>query len=134
MRGNDWVYCLEAWQAGRASRGAGTRMSVRLVNGVNRKSTLGSCQSLLTGADSIAGRILNAPKLNAPISAMQTEYLRNVSYSRISLDGELDAMKTLWTLRPVAGHERIVREGEPMHDFYVVCTGVVHVRRLLAEP
>jgi len=61
---------------------------------------------------------------------MQTEYLRNVSIFKDLSDGELDAMKTLWTLRPVAGHERIVREGEPMHDFYVVCTGVVHVRRL----
>ena len=44
--------------------------------------------------------------------------------------GELDAIKTIWSFRDIQPRERIVAEGVIMHEFYVVCTGVVHVRRL----
>jgi CRP-like cAMP-binding protein len=61
---------------------------------------------------------------------MPTEYLRDVSIFKDLSDGELDAMKSLWTFRDVAPRERIVTEGALMHHFYIVCTGVVHVRSL----
>lgn len=61
---------------------------------------------------------------------MQTEFLRDVSIFKDLTQDELDAMKDLWTLRTVPSHERIVAEGALMHEFYVVGSGVVHVRRL----
>lgn len=61
---------------------------------------------------------------------MQTEYLRDVSIFKDLSEDELEAMKNLWTLRVVPPRERIVTEGAAMHEFYIVCTGVVHVRRL----
>ena len=61
---------------------------------------------------------------------MQTEFLRDVSIFKDLSDGELDAMKNLWTVRAVPARERIVAEGAQMHEFYIVGTGVVHVRRL----
>jgi CRP/FNR family transcriptional regulator, cyclic AMP receptor protein len=61
---------------------------------------------------------------------MPTEFLRDVSIFRDLSAGELDAMKSLWTFRVIPSHERIVAEGASMHEFYIVCTGVVHVRRL----
>ena len=64
---------------------------------------------------------------------MPTEYLRNVSIFKDLSEGELDAMKNLWTFRVVPARERIVQEGEMMHEFYIVCTGIVHVRRLAQD-
>jgi len=61
---------------------------------------------------------------------MQTEFLRDVSIFKDLSEGELDAMKNLWTVRAVPARERIVAEGAQMHEFYIVGTGVVHVRRL----
>lgn len=64
---------------------------------------------------------------------MQTEFLRNVSIFKDLSDGELDAMKNLWTLRTVPPRQRIVTEGELMHEFFIVATGVVHVRRMTQD-
>jgi CRP-like cAMP-binding protein len=61
---------------------------------------------------------------------MQTEFLRDVSIFKDLNDGELEAMKNLWTVRAVPVRERIIAEGALMHEFYVVATGVVHVRRM----
>jgi CRP-like cAMP-binding protein len=64
---------------------------------------------------------------------MATEFLRGVSIFKDLTEGELDAMKNLWTLRTVPTRERIVLEGTLMHDFHIVCSGIVHVRRLAGE-
>jgi CRP/FNR family transcriptional regulator len=64
---------------------------------------------------------------------MPTEYLRDVSIFKDLSEGELDAMKNLWAFRVVPARERIVLEGEMMHEFYIVCTGIVHVRRLAQD-
>ncbi len=61
---------------------------------------------------------------------MPTEFLRDVSIFKDLSGAELDAMKSLWTVRTVPPRERIVEEGELMHEFFVVCNGVVHVRRM----
>ena len=64
---------------------------------------------------------------------MPTEYLRDVSIFKDLSAGELDAMKNLWALRDIPPRTRIVEEGALMHEFYIVCTGVVHVRRLAGD-
>lgn len=61
---------------------------------------------------------------------MPKEFLRDVSIFADLSESELDAMKELWSLRSVPPRERIVAEGAPMHDFYIVSTGMVHVRRV----
>jgi len=61
---------------------------------------------------------------------MPTDFLRDVSIFADLSQSELDAMQDLWTFRVVPPHQRIVAEGDLMHEFFVVCTGVVHVRRL----
>jgi CRP/FNR family transcriptional regulator len=60
---------------------------------------------------------------------MTTDFLRDVSIFRDLSDSELDAMKNLWEQRVIKPHVRIVAEGEEMHEFFVVSSGVVHVRR-----
>jgi len=64
---------------------------------------------------------------------MKTDYLREVSIFKDLSEEELDAMKHLWTVRAVEPRERIIGAGTPMHEFYVVAEGVVHVRRLAQE-
>src|SRR5271166_5679323 len=61
---------------------------------------------------------------------MTTELLRDVALFKDLSDDELEAMKDLWTFRHVAARERIVAEGEPMHEFFIVSAGIVHVRRM----
>jgi CRP-like cAMP-binding protein len=64
---------------------------------------------------------------------MPTEFLREVSILKDLTEGELDAIKNLWSFRNIEPRERIVTEGEIMHEFFVVCSGVVHARRLSKE-
>jgi CRP-like cAMP-binding protein len=64
---------------------------------------------------------------------IQTEHLRDVSIFKDLTDDEIDAMKNLWTLRTVPPRERIVAEGETMREFFVVVSGVVHVRRMAQD-
>jgi CRP-like cAMP-binding protein len=64
---------------------------------------------------------------------MQTEFLRDVSIFKDLSEDELDAMKNLWTVRTVPPRERVVEEGETMHEFFVVISGVVHVRRMTQD-
>jgi CRP-like cAMP-binding protein len=61
---------------------------------------------------------------------MSTEFLRDVSIFKDLSEGELDAMKSIWSSRVIPPRERIVAEGALMHEFFIVSTGVVHVRRL----
>jgi CRP-like cAMP-binding protein len=61
---------------------------------------------------------------------MPTQYLCEVSILKDLTEGELDAIKNIWSMRSIEPRERIVAEGVVMHELYIVCTGVVHVRRL----
>jgi CRP-like cAMP-binding protein len=61
---------------------------------------------------------------------MPAEFLREVSIFKDLTEGEIDAIKNLWSYREIAPRERIVAEGAVMHEFFVICTGVVHVRRM----
>jgi CRP/FNR family cyclic AMP-dependent transcriptional regulator len=61
---------------------------------------------------------------------MTTELLRDVALFKDLSDAELDAMKDIWSFRHAAARERIVAEGEPMHELFIVAAGVVHVRRV----
>jgi CRP-like cAMP-binding protein len=64
---------------------------------------------------------------------MPTDFLRDVSIFKDLSTAELDAMQDLWSQRIAQPRERIVTEGELMHDFYIVGSGVVHVRRFSQE-
>ncbi|MDB6156181.1 MAG: hypothetical protein JWL90_4634 [Chthoniobacteraceae bacterium] len=56
--------------------------------------------------------------------------LRAVSILRLFTDDELSAFARLITMREVKAGERIIEEGTPVNALYIVCDGVVHVRRL----
>ena len=60
---------------------------------------------------------------------MTTQLLRDVALFKTLSDAELDAMKELWSFRHVPPRQQIIAEGEPMHEFFIVGAGVVHVRR-----
>src|SRR5437868_1173169 len=61
---------------------------------------------------------------------MELDSLRLVRFLRDLTDEELRAFSGLITLREVKPGERIIEEGTPVHALYIVCEGVVHVRRL----
>ena len=69
---------------------------------------------------------------NGPIAspAMQPDLLRSVSIFRDLTDEELASFSQLLTLRDVPARERILEEGQVVTAFYIICDGVVHVRRL----
>ena len=61
---------------------------------------------------------------------MDVDLLRTVSIFRHLTDDELRAVCALLTAREVAPRERIIEEGTEVKILYIVCSGVVHIRRL----
>jgi CRP-like cAMP-binding protein len=61
---------------------------------------------------------------------MDPSQLRAVSFLRTLTDEELAAFTGLLTPRNFAPRERIIEEGTPINSLYLVCDGVVHIRRL----
>lgn len=61
---------------------------------------------------------------------MSPELLRPVSLFRGLSEDELQSLNNLFSLREVPAKQKIVAEGMPMHEFYVVCRGSVHARRM----
>jgi len=61
---------------------------------------------------------------------MEPTQLRAVSFLRGLSDEELTSFAALLTPRKLAARERIIEEGTPVHALYLVCDGVVHIRRL----
>lgn len=66
------------------------------------------------------------PRLRAD---MDYELLRAVTLLRDLTDSELEAFSELLAVREVKSGERILQEGTVVNHFYIVCEGVVHVRR-----
>jgi CRP-like cAMP-binding protein len=60
---------------------------------------------------------------------MQAELLRGLSFLRDLSTDELDAFSALLDVRECKTGERILQEGEAPTAFYIVCDGIVHVRR-----
>jgi len=60
---------------------------------------------------------------------MQTELLRAIPFLRELTDEELQQFSDLLTTRECKSSERILEEGVAPDAFYIVCDGVVHVRR-----
>jgi CRP/FNR family cyclic AMP-dependent transcriptional regulator len=60
---------------------------------------------------------------------MDINLLRSVSIMRDLTDEELAAIASLFTLRKAQPKERILQEGAPVGRFYIICEGVVHIRR-----
>jgi CRP-like cAMP-binding protein len=61
---------------------------------------------------------------------MDLELLRTVSILRDLNDEELTAFAGLFSVRTVKHGEKILEEGTVVSNLYIVCDGVVHVRRL----
>ena len=61
---------------------------------------------------------------------MDIALLRSVSILRQLSDDELRAFCDLLTAREVQPRERLIEEGTDVHAFYIICSGVVHIRRL----
>ena len=61
---------------------------------------------------------------------MDIELLRTVSIMRELNDSELAAVAALFTLRTAKPKEKVLEEGRPVMNLYIVCDGVAHVRRL----
>ena len=61
---------------------------------------------------------------------MDIALLRSVSILRQLSDDELRAFCELLTAREVQPRERLIEEGTDVHAFYIICSGVVHIRRL----
>src|SRR5437762_2705752 len=61
---------------------------------------------------------------------MDLALLRTVSIFRSLTDEELLAFSALLSTREIKPRERIIEEGTPVHTFSIICSGVVHIRRL----
>lgn len=61
---------------------------------------------------------------------MDLDTLRAVAFLRDLNDEELAAFAALLTPRKCQARERIIEEGTPVTALYVICDGVIHVRRL----
>lgn len=61
---------------------------------------------------------------------MDTELFRSVTILRDLTDAELEAFAALLTIRTAKSGERILEEGTIVNHLYIVCEGVVHVRRM----
>ncbi len=61
---------------------------------------------------------------------MQLDLMRSVSILRDLTDAELGAFAALFTVREVKRGERVIEEGTPVTALYIVCDGVMHIRRL----
>jgi CRP-like cAMP-binding protein len=61
---------------------------------------------------------------------MDLTQLRAVSFLRTLTDTELSDFAALLTPRTFAPREQIIEEGTAVSGIYLVCDGVVHVRRL----
>lgn len=61
---------------------------------------------------------------------MDVDLLRTVTILRHLDDDELRTFCALLTAREVQPRERIIEEGTEVKILYIVCSGVVHIRRL----
>lgn len=61
---------------------------------------------------------------------MDVELLRSVSLLRKLNEEELQAFCALLSIREFKPKDRIIEEGTPVKNFYIICDGVVHIRRL----
>jgi CRP/FNR family transcriptional regulator, cyclic AMP receptor protein len=61
---------------------------------------------------------------------MEFDLLRSVSIFRSLDDAELAALAALLTVREIPARTRILEEGTEVKALYIVCDGVMHVRRM----
>ncbi len=61
---------------------------------------------------------------------MELDLLRSVSILRSLSDDELASFAALLSTREVPARTRILEEGTVVNALYIICDGVVHVRRL----
>lgn len=64
---------------------------------------------------------------------MELDLLRMVSIFRELDDAELEAFRNCLHLRQTRPKERILEEGTVVTQFYIICDGVFHIRRLASK-
>ena len=66
---------------------------------------------------------------------MTAEYdiLRAVSILRDLDDAELGALYSLFSVMEAKAKDRILEEGTVVKNFYIVCDGIVHIRRMASK-
>ncbi len=62
--------------------------------------------------------------------ATELDVLRNVSILRELTDEELNAFGALLEVRELPARTQVIEEGAIVTHFYIVCDGIVHIRRL----
>jgi CRP-like cAMP-binding protein len=61
---------------------------------------------------------------------MDVDLLRTVSILRNLSPTELEAFCGLLSMREYQPKDQILEEGKPVKNFYIICDGVIHIRRL----
>lgn len=61
--------------------------------------------------------------------ATQNATLHSLSIFRDLSEEEIESLAGISQSREYTEHERILNEGDQVHSFYVICDGVVHVKR-----
>jgi CRP/FNR family cyclic AMP-dependent transcriptional regulator len=61
---------------------------------------------------------------------MDSQIFRSVSFLSNLQEAEMAQFAELLTTREFRAKEKIIAEGEPIHAFYIVTSGTLHVRRL----
>ncbi|MEA3188268.1 MAG: family transcriptional regulator, cyclic receptor protein [Chthoniobacter sp.] len=61
---------------------------------------------------------------------MNPDLLRSLPFLKELTDEEVLAFANLLTTREVGPKEKILTVGEPVHEFFIVCEGTAHARRL----
>lgn len=64
---------------------------------------------------------------------MDVELLRSVTIFRELTDEQMRAFAALLSARDVPPKTRILEEGKPVGNFYIVQSGIVHIRRLAGK-
>ena len=75
-------------------------------------------------------RRLPSQKPLRSLPRMDIDLLRSVSLLRDLTDAELDAFAGLLAVREAKTGDRVLEEGTIVNHLYLVCEGVVHVRRM----
>lgn len=61
---------------------------------------------------------------------MSPEFFRTISIFQDLSAEEAEFFHPLFEMRQVAPRARLIAEGAPMHEFFIVCAGTAHARRL----
>jgi CRP/FNR family cyclic AMP-dependent transcriptional regulator len=107
---------------------AGSGHEVNAINGKGLKALVNASSHRVFCR--VIGLLANREPARYGRDLMDLELLRTVSILQDLNDEELTAFAGLFSVRTVKHGEKILEEGTVVSNLYIVCDGVVHVRRL----